>query len=374
VLGLSAATAYGFQLVAFSGTLNVNAVFGGLSNAASGVTSASGAPAPKPVAAVTVSPGSAGVSVLGTQQFTATLKDASGAVLTGRSVSWSVSNPLVASVSGLGLVTGLVAGTATLTATSEGQRGQASVTVTVLPPPPSGSWPNQPAGFTMATDYAFSDAIPLTQADVAIPGGSGWWSIYNGSGYVTRVSDAGAPSSPSNVVDFYYPIGFPSGIAPGTLYYYFSTAREVYVGLWWKPSNPWQGNDAGRNKICYLMTAGDKLIALEIFNQSAPYSLGVVTEFPGDNRAIQGAAPTPVALGQWHRLEWYLKYSSSGSTADGVMKVWLDGKLEISRTDLVMPADGGFSLFQLSPTFGGVGSAKHEADHFWFDHIHVSRR
>ncbi len=340
VLGLSAATAYGFQLVALRGTLGVDAVFGGLSNAASGATAAG---TQAPVASVTVSPGSAGVSVLGTQQFTATLKDASGAVLTGRSVSWSVSNPLVASVSGLGLVTGLVAGTATLTATSEGQRGQASVTVTVLPPPPSGSW-----------------------------GGSGWWSIYNGSGYVTRVSDAGAPSSPSNVVDFYYPIGFPSGIAPGTLYYYFSTAREVYVGLWWKPSNPWQGNDAGRNKICYLMTAGDKLIALEIFNQSAPYSLGVVTEFPGDNRAIQGAAPTPVALGQWHRLEWYLKYSSSGSTADGVMKVWLDGKLEISRTDLVMPADGGFSLFQLSPTFGGVGSAKYEADHFWFDHIHIS--
>jgi hypothetical protein len=41
VLGLSAATTYSFQLVAFRGTLKVNAVFGGLSNSTSGTTAAS---------------------------------------------------------------------------------------------------------------------------------------------------------------------------------------------------------------------------------------------------------------------------------------------------------------------------------------------
>src|SRR6266566_1777026 len=44
VLGLAAGTAYQFQLVAFRGTLNVNAVFGLLSNVASGTTT--GAPPP----------------------------------------------------------------------------------------------------------------------------------------------------------------------------------------------------------------------------------------------------------------------------------------------------------------------------------------
>src|SRR5207237_64844 len=38
VLGLAAATGYQFELVAFRGTLNVNAVFGNLSNIASGTT------------------------------------------------------------------------------------------------------------------------------------------------------------------------------------------------------------------------------------------------------------------------------------------------------------------------------------------------
>src|SRR2546429_6319231 len=41
VLGLSAGTTYSFELVAYRGTLNVNAVFGGLSNAASGATTSS---------------------------------------------------------------------------------------------------------------------------------------------------------------------------------------------------------------------------------------------------------------------------------------------------------------------------------------------
>src|SRR5947208_15235467 len=51
VLGLVASTAYQFQLVAFRGTLNMNAVFGGLSNVASATTLANATdtnPSPTP--------------------------------------------------------------------------------------------------------------------------------------------------------------------------------------------------------------------------------------------------------------------------------------------------------------------------------------
>src|SRR5207245_1136346 len=76
VLGLAAATAYQVQLVAFRGTLNVNAVFGGLSNIASGTTmAASDPPAPPAVVAVSVSPTSVSVTVGGSLQLTTTLKD-----------------------------------------------------------------------------------------------------------------------------------------------------------------------------------------------------------------------------------------------------------------------------------------------------------
>ena len=62
-------------------------------------------------------------------QANATTKDASGNVLTGRTIVWTTSDPAVASVDGAGLVTALKAGTVTVTATSEGKTGSASLTV-----------------------------------------------------------------------------------------------------------------------------------------------------------------------------------------------------------------------------------------------------
>ncbi|HEV8400740.1 MAG TPA: Ig-like domain-containing protein [Gemmatimonadales bacterium] len=88
---------------------------------------------PVPVASVTVTPSTASVLELGTVQLTATLRDAAGNVLTGRSVTWSSGGPATASVSTTGLVTGQVAGSATITASSEGQNGTAAITVTRAP-------------------------------------------------------------------------------------------------------------------------------------------------------------------------------------------------------------------------------------------------
>ena len=86
-----------------------------------------------PVASVTVSPASASVPAGQTVQLSATLRDANGNILTGRSVTWASNNTSVATVTGTGLVTGKVAGSATITATSEGQNGTAAITVTPVP-------------------------------------------------------------------------------------------------------------------------------------------------------------------------------------------------------------------------------------------------
>ena len=87
-----------------------------------------------PVASVTVNPGSANLQVGQTVQLTATPKDATGNALSGRVVTWASGNSGVASVSGNGLVTAKAAGSATITATSEGQNGTAAITVTAPPP------------------------------------------------------------------------------------------------------------------------------------------------------------------------------------------------------------------------------------------------
>jgi uncharacterized protein YjdB len=103
----------------------------------SAVTVVAGTPAP--VATVTVTPNPASVAVGATVQLTATLKDANGNTLTGRTVAWTTSNASFATVnSSSGLVTGVAAGSATITATSEGKSGTSAVTVTA----PSGGGSN----------------------------------------------------------------------------------------------------------------------------------------------------------------------------------------------------------------------------------------
>jgi uncharacterized protein YjdB len=87
-----------------------------------------------PVATVVVAPTSATILPTQTQQFAATTKDAQGGVLTGRLVTWSSSNPAVASVNfSSGVATAVAVGTATITATSEGKSGSATLTVNPVP-------------------------------------------------------------------------------------------------------------------------------------------------------------------------------------------------------------------------------------------------
>jgi len=86
-----------------------------------------------PVASVTVAPDTATIQAGASTQLTATTKDAHGNTLTGRTVTWTSSNPSVATVDQSGKVTGVAAGSATITATSEGKSGSTVVTVTPAP-------------------------------------------------------------------------------------------------------------------------------------------------------------------------------------------------------------------------------------------------
>ncbi len=88
---------------------------------------------PAPVATVAVSPVADTVIVTTTTQLMATLRDAGNRVLTGRTVTWSSGDTAIATVSAAGLVMGVAAGAATITATAEGHSGQAAITVIPVP-------------------------------------------------------------------------------------------------------------------------------------------------------------------------------------------------------------------------------------------------
>jgi len=86
-----------------------------------------------PVAAILVTPGVNDLVAGQTSRLTAQLRDASGALLTGRVIAWSTNRSTVATVTSDGLVTAVATGTATISATSEGKTGSATVNVTPRP-------------------------------------------------------------------------------------------------------------------------------------------------------------------------------------------------------------------------------------------------
>src|SRR5256886_486881 len=143
-----------------------------------------------PVASVSVSPASASLLPTQTAQLTATLLDSTGAILTGRTVTWSSSSTGVATVNGSGLVTAVAVGSATVTAASEGRSASSSVTVTTVPvasvtvSPASGSLY---VGQTMQLTATPRDSAgtPLTGRVVTWSSGSPGVAAVNGSGLVT---------------------------------------------------------------------------------------------------------------------------------------------------------------------------------------------
>lgn len=83
---------------------------------------------PVAVTGVSISPASASVAVNNTTQLTATVAPANA---TNQNVSWASNNASVATVSATGLVTGLTAGTAIITVTTQDGNRTASSTITV---------------------------------------------------------------------------------------------------------------------------------------------------------------------------------------------------------------------------------------------------
>ena len=106
------------------------------------------------VVSVGVTPSSASMTVGDTTTFLATPRDAKGTALTGRVITWSISDSTIARVSPNGQVTALAPGGATITARSEGRSGSAALTI--IPPMPGGSC-------RLVTDWSARPTTPMAK-------------------------------------------------------------------------------------------------------------------------------------------------------------------------------------------------------------------
>lgn len=87
-----------------------------------------------PVASVDVTPGTAALRIGKTTELAATAKDEAGEGLPGRTFIWTTADPSIATVNAAtGVVTAVGLGKVLITATSEGKKGTAEITVAVAP-------------------------------------------------------------------------------------------------------------------------------------------------------------------------------------------------------------------------------------------------
>jgi uncharacterized protein YjdB len=91
-----------------------------------------------PVATVTVVPNPAQVFCKQTLAFQAILRDANQNIIVGRPVTWTSSDPAIASITAVGVLTGNTTGTVVVTATAEGIVGTSNVTIVQTQPPTVG--------------------------------------------------------------------------------------------------------------------------------------------------------------------------------------------------------------------------------------------
>jgi hypothetical protein len=365
---------------------------------------------------VTVAPATATVAIGATRVLAATVKDQNGAVMSDQAVTWSSNTTEVATVNAGGVVRGVTAGSATITATSSGKTGTAAVSVTAPPPPPTGG--------SVLFEENFEDANLASR---------GWYASTNLS-ISTTEHTAGSNAS----VQFHFLPGATGQAGTSAARHKFTASNSVYISYDVKYSSNWVGS--GRlyhpHEINVMSTldddwAGpsDAFLALYLEHNyqnggiprmgiqdnrsintsfgSLPRDLAGVTE----NRSVGGcngvgepnvssecfATTTttgyynlkvvsgPVVLqpdagsagykANWNRVEAYFQLNTIVNgigQANGVMQYWFNGQLIIDRHDILFRTGARptvqFNQFILTPYIGD-GSPVDQS--MWVDNLRV---
>jgi uncharacterized protein YjdB len=371
VLGLQLGTTYEFQLVAFRGTLQVDAVFGALSNIARATTP----PSTAPVATVAISPASASVAVGSTLQLSAVLKDANGNVLTGRSVTWTSDNAAVALVSASGLVTGLVLGSATITATSEGRSGTAALTVANAG---AGPQPGPTATIILQDGFESGDLSSWTQSP-------------NTGRYSLATTAARVKSGARSLQALYTPTNSYGIITRWFMPGYDEIYVKFHVMFEENFQNPGMhfltvcGNRVDNQSSCWGKAAqvpnGTDYFYAGIdpeYNPQNPilYPFHYYTYYPDmtccyGNRFYQSLPKAALVGGPWHELVFHIKLNTPGQH-NGSQALWIDGvkKLDVQNMRWRDTYDVTLNNIRFD-NYMAVGPSKTE--HIWVDDVTIWR-
>jgi uncharacterized protein YjdB len=333
--GVASVNSSGVVTALSAGSTNIVATSEGQNGLAALTVSAAPPPAPVPVASVSVSPATANVAIGQTQQLTATIRDANNNILTGRTVTWASNGTAVATVSASGLVSAIASGSATITATSGGVGGTASITVPSAPPPGGG---------------------PTIFSDDFESGSLSKWDEFNSTTQQVINNSALAHSGNSFMRMTY---GVNGGDGKWLNKYFTQGYTRLYVRLWVRFSTNFGGGTklvslrgspignpqagVGRAGICpngrdsFSATMITELTGADAYpHKMYAYWQDMWADpngqcwgrFGPTSSTWRSVYTTPMPMytkGTWHLLEFTAKMNSSAGVADGEQKFWVDG-------------------------------------------------
>ena len=243
---------------------------------------------------------------------------------------------------------------------------------------------NEPANSTVFYDCPFSDN-PCGMA-----------SRYPAGFSYASPGGAGMVSSP-RVMDQFVLTGGNTGNGQWGLG--FPRKREIFVGFVWRttvtglpnntnkiifikdPSNSflvWQGTPGSNAKrlIWYQQERVDNChITGSRFGGLCYSQSGDGTGWfdPNINSSVCNIAPGD----PFTKVEIYLKASSTNTSKDGIIKIWINGTLSTSYTNVNQGTDlnvfpGGFANVEITATWDGTIPPAPNDWHHYFDHLYVS--
>lgn len=337
-----------------------------------------------PVASVDVTPASANVPAGQTVQLTATPRDANGNALGGRTITWASSSSAVASVNGSGLVSGAMAGTATITATSEGQNGTSAITVTSSTLPVASVIVAPASTDVFVGGVAQLTATPKDASGNPLVGRVVTWQSSNigiatvsSTGLVTGIAQGSATvtatsegkSGTSSITINPLPTGqcgtWPAGIAQWVQPLPFSTGQTFYASPSGSDANPgtlaapWKSLakaaslQPGQTLLLRAGTYGARGTVWTFGNNGTAAGTITVAGYPGDVRPVLLGAVR--MTGQYIRLSGVVLDGPTGDVAgpgpggEAILLIMSGAHTELSNSEVRydywhagIGGDGGF--------------------------------
>lgn len=228
------------------------------------------------------------------------------------------------------LVTGVSAGSSTITATYNSTNKTSAATVSAAV---SADWANAPIGGTVLVDHAFNTLLAPGAID-----------YYSGTVLTT---DATAPKSASNVAKHRLEAYAGSGGSEYTIN--MASYRELYVGLYWRTNPQFQGRIVA-NKVFFIRSPdfgtngyfgviGGPNQGGGGFSWMWGHNTGGI-----DNSHIMAAdsgliaysnvGNASVQMGVWYKMEFHIRASTTRTSRDGFIRWWVNGILVGSYNNL----------------------------------------